>query len=137
MGIPGAAGIKDPCQMPCKEEPKSDASDLWQPFSVEDEGCLQLLPKANGKHCWAGCSPALAYILHGCSVEGKPFPHQPVPPSLWICHCSPTNSASLSPLTPHLFPAFLPNLALSPQAIPLVVLSYLQATGKAPSPCKS
>lgn len=33
-------------------------------------------------------------------MERKPFPHQPVSPCPWICQPSPSNSASLSPLSP-------------------------------------
>jgi len=116
-------GLKLLPQMPGEEGLKAYASGLWQPSSVEAEGSFQLLPEVKGEHCWAGCSPALAYILYRCSMEGKPFPYQPVPPSLCICHLPPPDSASRLPLTPHLCPAFLPNPAPSSQTVPLTVLS--------------
>lgn len=124
-------------QVPCEEGLEADASGFWQPSSVEGKGSFQLLPKAKEKHCWAGSSPALTCSLHGCCVKGKPFPHQPVSPSPWICRPSPSNSASLSPLTPICSQPFWQTRIHPHRLSCLLVLSCLQATRKAPSPFKS
>lgn len=124
-------------QMPCQEELEADACGLWQPFSVEGKGSFQFLPRAKEKHYWAGSSPALAYSLYGCCVEGKPFPHQPMSPCPWICHHSPSNPASLSPLTHICSQPFCQTWILPHRLSCLFVLSYLQATRKVPSPSKS
>lgn len=105
-------------QMPCEEGLDTDASGVWQP-SVEGKGSFQLLPKTKEKHCWAGSSPALAYSLMGAVWKGNLFPMcQPVSPCPWICWLSPSNSASLLPLTPSL-PSLSAILDPSPQAVVL------------------